>query len=405
MEKQRKTANGGKKNECSSKNPSLDTNTKIVRQKSENVNFKLRIWKMRKVASGVLDFAEEIRIKQENKYPRICLCGTHFPDKRESIVLVAKGEHTGKSFYSNLMSCGSVWRCPVCSFKITKTRQVEVFKLLKFYQQQGNNMTFLTLTLRHSRKASVHYYLKVLLEEFRKFQRVRRFSEFRKSYIGVIKTLELTYSDRNGWHPHLHLLFVHEKGITHDYVAKLLNGLLPFWCKRPKINATIKNQKFKPVYTTEDISDYITKWDVSKEITQSNLKKAKKESTTGFGLLADYLDGKIDYSSMSSSYLMYVTATKYKNHIIVSPELRKQYKIVNPNTKEDWEIVKNELVEKFLFSIGYELWRVIVERDIAPLLLSAYDYGGFDAVCLKLNEFGISYDVEFDKDLKINFLY
>lgn len=392
------------KSECSPKNPSLDNKAKFVRQKSTE-SLKGRIWKMRNMASEILTFSEEVNIKVENKYPRICLCGRFHHNKRQSPVIVAKGATSKKAFYSNLVTCGSVWRCPVCSYKITKVRQVEVFKLLSWYQDNDYNMSFLTLTMRHSKRYSLKHYLSVMLDEFRKFQRLRKYASFSKCNIGMIKALEITCSDNNGWHPHLHIIFVHKKGVSHEQIALYMKDLLPAWANRKNINGTVKNQVYKPVYNEEDLSDYITKWDSSKEITQGNMKTARGKSRTAFGILSDLVDKKIDDYFGRQLFLMYHSATKGRNHLIISKGIRAKYKELNPDSKEDWDIVKDELVEKILFCISAELWAEILKKNIAPHLLNAYDFGGFDNVLRVLSDNGIPHDIEFDDDMKIQFLY
>ncbi len=294
MCKTTKKSEQAEKNERSPKNPSLDTITKMVRQ-NDDLDFRLRIWKMRNIASGILTFLEETELKQEKKYPRICLCGRYHHKKRESSVLVAKGENSGRSFFSNLVSCGSVWRCPVCSYKITKVRQVEVFKLLSWYHKNDYKMSFLTLTLRHKNGDVLGDLLDKLLSEFRKFQRVRKYRTFAETYIGMVKATEITYSEKHGWHPHLHIVFIHKKHIRHQEVKMHMDNLLLDWCNRKNVNGNMGGQKYKPVYDESDLVDYITKWDASKEISNGSFKltqEEKKQTKKGKKVVKRNVDGR-----------------------------------------------------------------------------------------------------------------
>ncbi len=416
--------------ERSPKNPLLDTKGKIVRQNDEKEPNRLIIWKMRNIASGILTFEEDTRIQQIKKlkeadglmrerlgrwkmvnYPAICLCGRYHHRKQQKNVLVAKGDVTGKAFYANLVSCGSVWRCPVCSYKITKVRQIEVFKLLNFYMQENYQLSFLTLTIRHKRGDALKTLLTRLLEEFRKFQRVRKYREFAESYIGMVKATEITYNTTHGWHPHLHIVFVHKKGVSRKEVDLLMEKIIPAWCDRKNVNGAAGAQCYMPVSSNKDLSDYITKWDSSKEITGGSFKLTQKEkkakktkqsksyvkrntggSTTPFGMLFKVATGEIKRNDISSLYEAYVRATKGKNQLIISQGLRAKYKELNSETKEDMEIVKDERIANLLLSIAPELWKEILSKNAAPLLLSAYDNGGFEAFKKELFTQGIEYD-------------
>lgn len=406
MKKNEKKDEQTKKNGRSSEIPLLDTKRKIVRRKSEKgLDFRIKMYKMRNVSSKIITFKESANLKMNKKHPSICLCGRYHYNKQESTVLVAKGQDTNKAFYSNLITCGSVWRCPICSYKIQKTRQVEVFKLLKWYQDNDYKMSFLTLTMRHKKNHSLAHSVETILSEFRKFQRITPFSKFRQTYIGMVKAFEITLG-ANGWHPHLHIVFVHQKGIQHSEIKLHMDKLIPLWCGREKIKGLIKAQHYKPVFDEDGITDYITKWDTSKEITQGNFKIAKRNnSTTAFGLLSDVVCKVKKFDEIEQFFESYVYGTKGRNHLIISEGIRAKYKELNPHTLEDSQIVKDERIKNFLFGIGYDLWLEILKKDLSPLLLSAYDIGGFNAVCDELNRYKVDYDVEFSEDLNVNFIY
>ncbi len=416
--------------ERSSKNPLLDTKGKFVRQtEDESLNFRLNIWKMRKLSSGILTLPEEAKIKRiakakalgvkpEDNYPAICLCGRYHRGKKQSNVLLAKGSDTGKVFYSNLVACGSVWRCPVCSWKITKVRQMEVFKLLSWYQRNDYTLSFLTLTLRHKRVDPLKNLLERLLSEFRKFQRVRKYREFAVTYLGMVKATEITWSAKNGWHPHLHIVFVHKKSVNFREVELLMNDLLPDWCNRKGVNGRIGGQNFQRVSSDKELSDYITKWDSSKEITQGSFKLHHDEkigksrvkydtagASTAFGMLYKVVTKKIERKEIKSLFETYVRATRGKNQLIISSGLRSKYKELNPETKEDLEIVKDERIQALLLSISHDLWLDILKKDAAPSLLFAYEKNGIEGFKSKLDELGISFDSEYLDDLKIPILY
>ena len=55
-----------------------------------------------------------------------------------------------KAHYGNLVRCGSVWNCPVCSAQISEKRKVELKKAIENYRKKGGFVYLLTLTNRHN---------------------------------------------------------------------------------------------------------------------------------------------------------------------------------------------------------------------------------------------------------------
>lgn len=105
-------------------------------------------------------------------------------------------------------NCHSAWACPVCSPKIASARQrilaPQVVKLL----ERGYTARLVTLTLRHAQGDDLGYLLDGLGEAWGALTKGRAWQNWRsigRLAVEYVRGLDLTWSLRNGWHPHLHI--------------------------------------------------------------------------------------------------------------------------------------------------------------------------------------------------------
>ena len=115
---------------------------------------------------------------------------------------------TTRARYGNLITCGSVWACPICSARIAAQRAEEVEKALQQHREQGGRLMFVTLTHQHHRDSRLTDQLKKQSEALKIMQESRAYKTLTHSagVLGMVRGLEMTHSDGNGWHCHLHML-------------------------------------------------------------------------------------------------------------------------------------------------------------------------------------------------------
>lgn len=365
---------------------SLDTHIKFVRDHSQKS--RIEFDKMRRYSGTIL--ADE---KDEKRgYSSVCTCGVKRlnADADMSPVGLVRGAETGKIFFNGLMKCGSVWRCPVCSYKITQHRQDEIYYMASEWLRKGFRLSFVTLTMRHKKRHLLKDSLELLLSEFQKLQRTNCYEKMQKEHgiFGFVKTCEITFGLENGWHPHLHLLVFHKS----EDVENLHTDFVKNWCKRKNVKALQKNQRAKLVYDGLGISEYVTKWDMTKEMTQSNFKEGKVgQRFTPFSMLRKLAFN--DFAKTSSEQILkdilqykyweYCGATKGKHFISVSKNLKKFFKEQSgEDLKTDEEILQNEKVDEVLVKIDVNLWDTFVKdkRVLPSYLINAYENGGIACV-------------------------
>jgi hypothetical protein len=151
------------------------------------------------------------------------------------IELVRQGD---TAHYRGLQACGSVWSCPVCSAQITERRR----KQLQAGVEKLNYFpVMVTCTLSHSRTQSLRDVNKQLLTAWKRLTSGawwagdrRRGAEGIKRMFGLdhwIRSLEVTYGHENGWHPHLHVLFLLPRSIGADDLELLADFLKERWAE------------------------------------------------------------------------------------------------------------------------------------------------------------------------------
>ncbi len=377
----------------------------MTASKFENPEFNLnkslrkKLYGMRRVAGKIVlrnGYNIFNQPQQGEITSRVSWCGFRSTYGKNNGAFLVRGQQTGKVFISGVMHCGSVWRCPVCAFKITRQRQLEVYDILQHYHKDNRRMSFVTLTVAHKKSHSLAMTLDLLLDEFRKMQRLKPYKHIRESYVGMIKSLEVTYG-KNGWHPHLHILFIHNYDVGKSYRHAVAEDILDLWYNRKAIQerGTLrKHQKQYEVYTAKEIGEYITKWDASSELTKKLSKDARsyttkdgkkkkiEKGTTPFGLLADVWSRERKLEDIYSLYEEYVRATKGRANVIVSNGILKEMNANYPywKTKTDDEILKDEFIDKVLFSIGSSLWYKLFTQNKVIDLQVAYEKRGMEGV-------------------------
>lgn len=397
----------------------LDTYKKFVR--TEVDAYKMLMSQMRTFSGQVLATDKDCN----RGFSSVCLCGKKRIDAEiiNSPVHLVKGENSGSLFYSGLMKCGSVWRCPVCSYKITKRRQLEVFELsnkwlglTELTSEKKGRLSFITLTLRHDKYDDLSTLLDLLTSEFRKFQRTKVYKRLENEHNikGFIKTLEIKYSEKNGWHPHLHLLYFHSSENT----TPLYDEFLHSWCKRKNITASISAQNARDVYTEKGIADYITKWDMSSEMTQSNLKQsANSERYTPFGILRKLTlgdfphdeKGEIQRKKFEVLFYKYARFTKGKHMIAISKNLRQEFKaydeLSSVEIMTDEQILSDEKIDRVELKIHPTLFNKMIFKGVHTLGLICYERGGLDCFCSMLFDFKVCEHEHLKYDEKSKLIY
>ncbi|WP_195983436.1 protein rep [Clostridium sp. D33t1_170424_F3] len=122
--------------------------------------------------------------------------------------------------------------CPMCQWRRSLRVYGQTQKILSFLEPQGLAYLHLTLTIPNCSAADLKAQCKWLFWRsaalfsdrlYGKTDQLSRFCHFKRSFKGVLRSLEITYNpDRDDYHPHLHCLVAVRPSYfkSRDYVSQ-----------------------------------------------------------------------------------------------------------------------------------------------------------------------------------------
>ena len=121
---------------------------------------------------------------------------------------ITREDGTTRARFANLAVCGSVWACPICAERIARQRAADVDSVLQQHRAQGGRLMFVTLTHQHDRDGKLSEQLRRQGDALKTMQEGRSYKTLmhENGVLGMVRGLEMTHSNANGWHVHLHLL-------------------------------------------------------------------------------------------------------------------------------------------------------------------------------------------------------
>lgn len=362
----------------SSRQTKLDNYTESVREIDERTTPNQRILRNRINILQDKNVGKKLLTDQESSgkiNTRHTYCGYSAINSIASIEKIETVNHKNqkqtKFHIGGTAQCKQIWRCPTCSIKLLKGRAKEIYDLTKAHQKQGYKLGFVTLTIRHNKNDSLQKSLDKLLNSYRKFQRLKIFKDLRvNKLLGQIKSCEITITKKNGFHPHLHIIYFYKTNDL-EYIEIAQEKLIKDWANYT--GGLQKAQDQKIVYTDKEITEYITKWDLSQELTNDHNKTPKGikpfqllSKLSNNELLFDHTDIKKSNQHVKRLWLEYVETTKGKRRITTSPILNKLYKI---DEKTDDQILSEKPESQSLVLFSKATWKTIYKNNLQPFLL------------------------------------
>lgn len=106
-------------------------------------------------------------------------------------------------------SCHSAWACPVCSPKLEAARNKALAPQVRGLIEQGYTAYLTTLTVRHFRGDELPFLLDALGAAWKLVTSGKAWKNWRTTRSGLnveyLRGVDMTWSVRNGFHPHLHI--------------------------------------------------------------------------------------------------------------------------------------------------------------------------------------------------------
>jgi hypothetical protein len=288
------------------------------------------------------------------------LDGVRQINRREVDIYVNK--ESGKGFYGNLITCKSIWVCPVCASKISERRRQEITTALEQSREMGHYHLLASYTVSHHLGDPLAYIADGMNEAFRRLKTGKSWQLFkqRHNWYGDIKSTEITFGN-NGWHFHFHQLIILDKKPSPREFTKLESELKTRWLsalnQRAFYASWSNGLDIRP--TDDSIADYVEKignWTVEHELTKQSVKVGKVKGRTPVQILIDYAtDGVADDANLFREYGVF---TKRKNQLYWSKGLRERLNI-EPEMSDDELMDAQEEPAMLLATLTEEEWNTI----------------------------------------------
>lgn len=315
----------------------------------------------------------------------------------------------GRSFFSGVQVCGSPWSCPVCAAKIAERRRQEIQTTIDWAYAQKLQPVMVTLTFPHQRTDNLGDLLDKQRQALAKLRKGRSWdlAKQRWGFQGLIRALEVTHSERNGWHPHTHEIWLVRPDAT---AGDIKTTVLKRWKKvceevglldrEQEVSWRAFDVRSVDVKPWVSAGEYLAKmdsashWGADREMASAASKGTKGGKRAGrhpFRLLAESLDGSERAGRLFLDFVRTVTE-KRARALFFSPGLKKRVGIEDLSD-EDLAVEQREEAEA-LGALTRDDWRLIRRlRQQAPVL-DAAEAGGWPAVVALLAELRDSHGIE-----------
>lgn len=300
----------------------------------------------------------------------------------------------GPAHFSGTERCASIWACPVCSAVIRGNRADDIQEAARIWQEERKGtILFLTLTLRHQSSDALADTLDAVLKGWKGLisgapwlrQRARL------GISGYVRSVEVTWGEENGWHPHAHALLFLDEAPSTDAVSDFESWIHGRWTEQcRKVGAGLPS-KLRGVdlrvagsdglvvaqylaKTQEEARKVTSKDRIGAEMARFDLKNGRSGRVMPFQLL----DANADDRRAFALWIEYFKATKGRRAITWARGFRDELGL--GLEKSEQEIVDEAEKSELLFSILGYLWDEIRTDHIRmAAILEAVEFGNIEA--------------------------
>lgn len=246
--------------------------------------------------------------------------------------------------------CGSPWSCPICAPVVRERRAIEIELACLVALSQGMGVEMVAVTVPHRLAHKLAPRLGECSTALAQILKGAPWERRKESlgYFGAIRSVEVTWSTRNGWHPHIHALMFFERPLTDDERQDLRDWMSGRWatvCKRKNLgtlHAVIGVDLRQVTSGGGEVGEYLTKmdngWNPAREIARGDLKKSDHGSTP-WDILTEF--ARTESEQWRNLWQEYERATLGKRAIVWSPGLRSRL-LGTEDTPTDIELAASE---------------------------------------------------------------
>lgn len=346
--------------------------------------------------------------------PRKCMRVAFNPQTGEDRKRVRLVLNDGTAHIAGLCRCGNIWACPLCSAKIRATRADEIARAVAGHILAGGNGWMITLTARHKKYHRLDPLYDAVAKGWTSLINTKAWQGLKPTakrnavrgekdligYVGFIRSMEVTWGSRNGWHPHLHVVMLTDGTETPEGLMATMGGFNSRWRKWMAKHGFEPNDehgiRWDHIGTGEVAGEYVAKVQEGKglgnEIARGDLKKGRLGTLAPFEVLRYFrVTGDMAAVPVWREYEQ-ATSAKKRRAITWSHGLKKRLLGDEEDTRTEQQIAEEE--------VGGETWAVFptetmtqIQRvpGLLPKILNAAENGGFPALVAILTEWHVEW--------------
>ena len=323
-------------------------------------------WRLLEVAQAILQVMDH----------RTCGCMRYVQGGDPVVLETQHGCH-----YGNLMVCGMPWSCPICTTRISERRRDEIeVAVERHIEQTGGRVFMLTLTFPHGSEDDLKRMLKRFRKALTRFKGSRRMGKLKQllDVAGVIRALEVTWGRLNGWHPHVHEIWLVGPGFEDVDLEWLQEELLLLWRRACKNSGFEEPDTYHGVAISlgEGVSGYIAKWGMGAELTKAHCKNGRDGRYTPWDLLRWHQDTGDEQPA--ELFREYARAFYGARQLVWSRGLKRRYRIGEQTDQELAERQEEEAV--IVVRIPRADWLRVCRYRGRGVVLVLAEQGGAPAV-------------------------
>lgn len=377
--------------------PALDIHVNIAVTNTDNDTLELSEY-----LQEVREQKYKLRSQIGELFKRVEPCGRYRTSSDSNTIPVAKSKYGSVSFHG-LQTCKSVWACPVCSYKITAKRAIELQAMFETAVNLEYKIGFLTLTVPHRLNERLNTLHSLVSNTWRKvtestaYKGQQKYKGTTSDYsiknrygiAGFVRAAE-TKHGQHGWHSHLHICIAFNKepidlstGLALP-LEQLGDELINLWSDliyKASGKEVNKNAcDFQIASNIGDLSEYILKmgkWTLAKELTQAHAKtdkhpNPKLKSYTPFELIEKYFEAPEANTKYLDLFTEYVNATHRQNALTFSRGFKALFAPDTPDLTD--EQILNEDIDTIILEVEALLHRSLVQKHIDGAFLNVIEY-------------------------------
>lgn len=143
------------------------------------------------------------------------------------------GRRAAPATFHGVKRCRSVWECPDCMAAIQRSRAEELQRANVVWQHRGGAMLMLSLTLPHGVGDDLKAIRRRVATSWRYVQQGAPWKRLAAKIAlgGMVRALEVTHGEQNGFHPHLHVALYTTRPLSDAEVEQLEAAIFDRWRK------------------------------------------------------------------------------------------------------------------------------------------------------------------------------